>query len=214
MAVAAPWTARENRSVKKFDRIVFDTVGDLHIGQAAQEGLVVEAEPKVQSKISTVVRNGELRFSTIGEPLVTRVPIRYWLTVKSLSSIRMQGGGDVHAKKLVADTLRVTAEGSGDLAFESLEAESVEIELSGAGSISVSRGAAERLSVIISGSGDYEATQMMTRRARVSITGSGAVSVAASEELDARISGSGSIRYRGRPKVHEEVSGAGSVEPL
>ena len=211
-AVSASDLARESRPVSHFDRVVLRGVGDLIIEQTGKESLVVESERRLLPIISTEVERGVLYLDLKAPRVSTRHPIRYRLTVRTLSGLRAEGSGQISASTLAADSIEITLAGSSTLKIKSLEARTLAVRLDGSGSASIGQGAVSAQTIVLSGSADYEAPKLASKRTSVHISGSGDASVAAADTLTARISGAGEIRYWGSPKVKSEISGAGLVE--
>ena len=90
---AAVDVARESRSVAGFDRVELRAIGELVIDQGATESLVIEAEKSLVPKISTEVKGGTLYFDFTERQISTQKPIRYFLTIKNLTSVTSVGSG-------------------------------------------------------------------------------------------------------------------------
>src|SRR2546425_1408692 len=132
--------ARESRSVAGIDRVLLGTVGELEIPQAADEALVVEAEPRVLRQITTAVSQGTLTIDTTGGGFSTREPVRFLLRVKRLAAIASTASGSVHTAALAADHLRLELAGSGDMRVDALTARTLAVEMPGAGSMEIGSG--------------------------------------------------------------------------
>lgn len=205
---------REQRQVKGFNQVVLRGVGDLIITQADEESLVVEAEQALLPKISTEVKNGVLYFDFKARTISTQYPIRFFLTVKTLSSIRSEGSGDISAAQLNLGSLALDMKGSGSANLEALSAKQFTLKISGSGGVKVGGGALATQSITLNGSGDYAAELLASDKTRVRIGGSGSAIVAAKTTLTVQISGSGKVSYYGDPQVEQSITGAGSVEKL
>jgi hypothetical protein len=201
---------REQRAVSGFDRIVFHTVGELHIVQGDREALLIEAEPRVIPKVTTIVKDGALHIDLVGN-VSTQQPLRYHLTVKRLRGIVSEASGEINASRIQTDRLDVVLAGSGPLKIADLAAETFQVRVTGSADVSIS-GVVRGQSVAIEGSGEYAADRLMSRLARIVITGSGSARVSAAEELTVEIAGSGTVTYIGNPRVRQQITGAGSVE--
>src|SRR5215510_6773011 len=66
---------RETRPVNGIERVVLRSVGELEITQGADEALVVEAEPRLLSRITTTVSQGTLTIDTAGGNFQTQQPL-------------------------------------------------------------------------------------------------------------------------------------------
>jgi hypothetical protein len=211
MASEAADTILERRDVAAFDRVVVRAIGDLHIEQGDKEGLIVQAEPRAVTKITTVVKGGTLYIEMNG-PVKTRERIRYHLTVKRLRGVVSDGCNDILAAgPLRAEDLEVVATGSGAVKIKHLVAETLRVRMTGASDVKVS-GTVREQAVTIEGSGEYAAERLDSRRARVVVGGAGHARVSASDELAVEISGAGDVMYFGNPRVRQKTTGVGSVE--
>ena len=208
---AAVATRSEERAVQGFDRVQWLLAGELRIEQGAQERLVVEAEPAVLARIVTEVQQRRLSIRFAPGRIETKLPIRVHLVVAELKALELNGAGDVELGALRSNELRIVQAGSSELRLERLDAALLDLELRGSGNVRIDAGAVQTQRVTLRGSGDYAAPHLQSRNAEVSIDGSGDALVAVSETLNARIRGSGDIRYRGKPQVARQVSGAGEV---
>jgi hypothetical protein len=205
----------ETRDVSGFTGVSLETIGDLYIEVGEQEGLLIEAEESLIPYIETEVQNDVLEIGTAsGVNLRPSEPIRFYLTVEELDSIKLAGSGDIEAPDLEAGRFSVTISGSGEVDMGDLYADSLEIAISGSGDLEISGGEVEDQEISISGSGGYDARDMQSAEARLHISGSGSAVVWVSERLDASISGSGTVRYVGSPAVEVRASGSGSVEQI
>ena len=210
----------ESREVSNFDRVALRDYGELVITQGEQESLTVEAHPDILPKIQTEVRDGQLVIKISGSWLdrlgdafstgLTRLRIKYNLTVKKLTSLEIAGAASVKATDIETDRLALRLSGAGDVKIESLTAEALEVDMPGAGAIKVSGKVGEQR-IAMSGAGSYSAPKLESSRASVELRGAGQATVWAVEDLDAAIRGLGSVEYYGNPTVKKSVSGIGSV---
>jgi hypothetical protein len=201
----------EERDISNVEAVTLSFVGDLRITQGDEEKLVITGDDNVLPLITTEVRDGMLTIgskSTLGVPMVTQ--LRYDLTVRDLSSLKLSGAGNTEMDGLQTGDLAVTVSGAGNLVIAGLQADRVTAKLSGVGNVELS-GEAARQSVTLSGAGNYNAGDLQTGAADVSLTGLGSAEVWATESLNATISGAGSIEYFGNPEVNSDVTGLGQV---
>jgi hypothetical protein len=224
--------AEEERPVSGLTGVELATFGDLSIQVGDKEELRIEAEHNLMRYIETDLRNGTLVIKTRnGVSLRNRRPVRYFLTVKELESIKISGSGDVEAADLEArrfdattngsgdlkmgdldtDTLQVRLSGSGDMAMYDLRAEALEVEITGSGVLDIAGGQVERQAVTVTGSGDYRARGLESAEAEVRLTGSGAATMRVEDDLKVTITGSGDLHYVGDPRVDSKATGSGDV---
>ena len=183
--------AVEPRDVSGFDEVELSGIGNLSIRQTGTESLSVEAEEDVLPKIRTEVVNNRLIIGP--EPntsIRTTEPIDYDLTVEDLQALTLSGSGNIDARDISTDMLRIDISGSGDIAAS---------------------GRADAQKISISGSGTYRAEDLESDRVEIDVEGAGSAVVNVSDALDARVTGAGSVEYVGDPAVEQDVSGAGRV---
>lgn len=203
--------SRRTQLIQAFNAIELDGVGELHVVQGEAIALVIEAEPRLLSALSASVENGVLRFDYGPRPIFTTEPIRFLLTVRELTHLRLGGSGDCQIKGLRTPNLNAEISGSGSLTIDELDTREWVADLAGSGSMTIG-GKTHRQKVSISGAGDYQGARLHSENADASIEGAGTIELSVAQQLVASIGGSGEIRYHGKPALLSRVSGAGSIE--
>ena len=210
----------ENREIKDVRRITLKDYGHLFISQGNDESLRIEAEPEVLSTVNTRVRDGELildidngwlgkAWSAVASAVEGRV-LKYYLMVKSLDSIYVQGAATVKMQGLKTESLYITLKGAGELTLSGLDIGLIDAVLPGAGRINLS-GKTDRLQVSMKGAGSFDAPQLESREARIALRGVGKATVFVTSQLDATVEGIGVIDYYGRPTLIQNVTGLGKI---
>ncbi|MBN2149660.1 MAG: DUF2807 domain-containing protein [Anaerolineales bacterium] len=205
--------ATETRPVSGFDRLSLSGMGEIILTQGDEEALEIEAEDNLIPYIKTEVRQDTLYISydNINHPIISPTrPIRFYLSVKELSGIKISGSGTVEAQSLSTDELELAISGSGEASIAQLTASALAVKISGSGKIEIGGQVGEQ-SLSISGSGKCNNVSLESQDTTITVTGSGKAEVWASETLDVRISGSGEVRYSGTPQVSQTISGSGRV---
>lgn len=134
------------------------------------------------------------------------------LHLPAINSLDVSGAGKVSLlTPFKADHFSLGMSGAGTIVIDRIEANSFDADLSGAADLKLNAGIVEKASYELSGSGNIDAMNVEHRSAKVDISGAADASLNVSEVLDAEISGAGSIRYKGRPKINQDVSGAGRL---
>lgn len=127
----------EERAVVNFSRISLQGVGSMVIEEGESESLVVKADEAVFSKIETSVSNGELTLK-FKNPLFQIlfwggvVDIEYFITVKDIDSIIIDGSGSVISSGIRTDSLEVSINGSGEVDLN-IEVEEFVARINGSG---------------------------------------------------------------------------------
>ncbi len=221
---AGPWAPvagsgrliTENRPVGSFDRISLRGSSQLVVQQTGIEGVTVRADDNLiryaRAKVSGRTLRLGLKPST-DLSLEPSQPVIYFVSVKQLARVDLQGSGSVHIKTWKTKRGRVTISGSGQVAIDVIDTRDFAAELTGSGSLQA-RGTAERQVIKLSGSGHYEAAGLASAAARVAISGSGTAVVHAQQQLDVRLSGSAVVHFLGNPQLSTNVNGSGKVEPV
>jgi hypothetical protein len=204
------------RNTGDFNKLHFDGAYTVFVEQGQTCSVKIEAEPKLLAKVTTEVKNNNLKVDTKNGGWFCcwghgREDIKVYITVKDLKSIVIDGSADLAGKgKFVCDTLELSISGSGDINLE-LETKVLETAISGSGDVKLT-GKAQSFSAAIAGSGDIKAFDLISEKCEVSIAGSGDCQVNAVQELEVSIAGSGEVAYKGNPaKVNNSVSGSGEV---
>jgi hypothetical protein len=224
----------ETRQVRNFDQVELQGIGELYVTQGDEESLRIEAEDNLIPYITTEVHGKtlEIGFETMVSVWPHR-PVKYYLTLKDVSALRLSGSGNIRAERLAADqlelgvsgsgnlivnelaakTLTNSVSGSGDLRVDTLKADSVKTTISGSGTCDLS-GETDEQSARVSGSGDYLASDLQSGSASVHIAGSGNAQTWVTENLNINVAGSGDVEYYGTPSVNQQVAGSGHVTGL
>ena len=182
----------EPREVSGFTEVQLSGSGEVRVEVGPAESVTVEAEDNLLPLLETRVMDGRLTLGTKRNVSISPTrPIRYQVTMKSLTAIGVSGSGKFHVTGVDSDHLTADISGSGSATLA---------------------GRARDVRLGVSGSGDYDAAGLACRTVDVNISGSGSATVNASERVTAHISGSGSVHYLGDPStVQQHVSGSGSI---
>ena len=205
----------EDRPVSGISGVALTTVGELIIEMGDQESLRIEAEDNLLQYFQTTVSGGVLTIETEpGVSINARKPVRYFLTVKSMESIRTSSSGNVSATALDTGNLTVEITSSGEVELASLAASSLEVRLSSSGNLSIRGGQVTAQEVKVSSSGDYEAGDLRSSSATVDLSSSGSATIWVSDSLDANLSSSGNLKYYGSPSADVNASSSGEAKNL
>lgn len=202
----------ETRDVSGFTEVSLEVPSTLYIEQGDTESLTIEADDNILELIESEVVGSRLTLGikpSFSLNLGSR--IKFYLTVKDLNAVSINGSGRVEAGELTSTDLKLSISGSGDYVIEQLTADRLETNIDGSGKIIVA-GQAPELDVHISGSGNFNCPDLAAQNATVRIDGSGSVTLWPSDSLDIRISGSGTVRYYGTPSITQSISGSGSIK--
>ena len=204
----------ETRDVRDFSKVRLAGFGRLHIERGDTESLRIEAEDNFLQYITTEVKDGELDIRWQKNIVATSLkPINFYLTVKTLDTITLDGAGDIEAPDMRAETFTVNANGAGNFQLPDLGADTLNVTINGAGNVTVTGEVAEQ-TIKINGLGNYQARDLWSTTAKVDINAAGSATVRVSDKLDATINGAGSINYYGNPTVSQRVAGLGRINRI
>jgi len=201
----------QTKSVKGVNDVSLDGTGTLIIQQGNQESLIIQAEdniiPHIQSNVNG--KNLSLGYDT-NTPISTKT-VKYYLTVKDLSSISISGAGKVETGGFKTQNLIISINGAGEGNMSNLNINKLTVNLSGADKMTMA-GTATDQTITISGDGDYQAKDLKSQSTIITINGAGKGILNVSNVLKAIINGSGSISYLGNPQVSQQINGAGTIK--
>jgi hypothetical protein len=215
-------SVRERHDVAAFDAVELRYFGQVHLQHGDACGLEIEGDPDVVPKVRSEVRDGTLLLEvgenwldrlTSGLLLVANRPLKYTVTLPSLSAVAVSGSGDVRGEGWSGERLKLRVSGQSEMDLTRLTYGALDLVVSGRGKIRLS-GTADETRCTISGSADIEAGGLAAHTAQIKVAGQGNVELRVSDRLDVRIAGLGNVKYHGDPTVKQVISGAGSVEQL
>jgi len=200
--------------VSGFNKVELNGIGDLIIEQGSKEGLRIKCEenflPYIEVSVSDDTLVIDLKHHISFDP---SNDITYYLSVKDLSSVELNGVGDIVINNLETSNLDVASNGVGDITITDLLADNVGVALAGIGDIRL-EGKVVSQSVSLSGTGDYKGKKLESQTAEVTISGMGTAGVRVSDSLKATISGTGSLNYIGDPQIEQNISGLGEINKV
>jgi hypothetical protein len=210
--------AAENRPVGGFSAVALLGSGEVVLTQGATEGVTVEADDNLLQYVRTDVRGGtlELGFDDAGwrERYQPSRPIRFLVSLRTVSALDLAGAGSLTATQLDAEALTLALNGAGDITLAGLAAETLRASLSGTGNIALA-GRVDGQEVQLSGAGDYQAGDLESQHAEVALSGTGEITLWVRQALDVTLSGTGAVNYFGQPTLgRREITGVGDINPM
>lgn len=202
----------ETRPVGGFHAVALGVHAKLDLRQDGSEGLSITGDDNIILLVETVVEDGTLKVRwKKGTESTSYKDLSLVVHAKNVDGIALAGSGEIDAKMLQSDNLRVSLAGSGRMAVDALKADALRASIDGSGELIVA-GRVESVAASVAGSGRLAAAKLESRTANVTVAGSGTAAIAASETLNAKVAGSATIRYYGNPRVTSTVAGSGSVK--
>ena len=144
-------------------------------------------------------------------------PTQCKVSITMPALIKLQTAGSLTAVissfNMPKDSMSIDISGSGNITARDITVNTLKVDVSGSADFSAT-GKAENMIADISGSGDIKTTDFETEKADISISGSGSAKVWITRHLKADIRGSGSVRYKGNPVIETKSSGSGRISSL
>ncbi|MEM9621870.1 MAG: head GIN domain-containing protein [Pseudomonadota bacterium] len=216
-----------------FDRVHYQLPYDVEF--VLSDAPFVEASGGSLEDIRITVRRGELTLSQsrgwLSWMIADADDLRLTIGYTQLDGIILSGSGDVYARELDSDQIKLSVRGSGVMEAEQVSANDLHLLSSGSGDIILHdvdvdtlnsaikgsgdiqlRGTTNNFELSIQGSGDYLADKLRAQETQLSIQGSGDVTLWSEHSLDVSIMGSGNVTYYGNPRVTRSILGSGRVQ--
>ena len=144
-------------------------------------------------------------------------PTQCKVSITMPALIKLQTAGSLTAIissfNMAKDSMSIDIAGSGNITARDITVNTLKVDVSGSADFSAT-GKAENMIADVSGSGDIKTTDFETEKADISISGSGSAKVWVTRHLKADIGGSGSVRYKGNPVIETKSSGSGRISSL
>ena len=144
-------------------------------------------------------------------------PTQCKVSITMPALIKLQTAGSLTAIissfNMAKDSMSIDIAGSGNITARDIMVNTLKVDVSGSADFSATE-KAENMIADISGSGDIKTTDFETEKADISISGSGSAKVWVTRHLKADIGGSGSVRYKGNPVIETKSSGSGRISSL
>lgn len=162
--------------VSDIERVALTTIGELTIELGDEESLRIECDDNLQEYITVEMKSGEL---VIGKDnnvqLRPKKPIRYFLTAKQLSGIRLSSSGKAKCPSIESDSFTVRISSSGDLVMDGISAKTADIHISSSGDAHIESVKADDIEIHASSSGDAVISSLSAQALLAEISSSGFV---------------------------------------
>jgi hypothetical protein len=203
----------EARSVRGFNQVEINGIGQLALTQGNQDSLAIEGDDNILPLLTSQVSDGVLHLGAKdGTTIRPSVPIVYHLTMRDIAGIQQTGLANIEAGSIESDHLHLSVGGPGSIKIGQLHAQSLAVATGGSGSMSLAGNVGDQRVQVV-GAGDYRADQLWSQDARVAIQGSANCAVRVAGTLAASIVGAGTITYAGAPSISRQIVGVGTVTP-
>ncbi|MFT4660136.1 MAG: hypothetical protein ACI8XB_000394 [Patiriisocius sp.] len=204
----------EFREVAEFEKVILEGSMDIVITQDETYDLKVVAGENKMPFIKTKVTGNTLRVYEKNNHVHSTNHDKVYISKSYLSSVTLDGSGDIDGGGLFGDDIDISIDGSGDITLDLEMEDKVYCEIDGSGDMLLT-GTAEELELELNGSGSLDARHFPVNFAYIMIHGSGEARVHALELLDVSIQGSGDVYYVGSPgTLTVDINGSGGIGPL
>jgi predicted small secreted protein len=198
-----------NRTISSFNELVVEVPANVTIVISDSVQCVISAQKNIADVIETSIEGDQLSIISKQRFRATK-PINIVLTVRSISSIRVDGSGDINSINTIkGDELDLNINGSGGVDVTA-EVNDLRTKINGSGDIKIS-GKVSTHKGQINGSGNFLGTELLSEETKLSINGSGDAKINAGSMLDVTIVGSGNVIYEGTPTIRTKITGSGEV---
>jgi hypothetical protein len=202
--------ARKKYETGKFTGLFLEGAYGVELIQGNNPSLEVSvSDPKAFDYIKVTNNNGLLHLHVDRKPFdFTRITLH--VKFKDLSYLRIFGSIKLETRGFLdLNDLEMLLEGGAKV---SLQAKARQVTIDNKGGVLVElQGVAESLQVRLAGTGHVNAGELRARDVKFRIEGVGTGKVFATDYLEATIKGAGKIRYKGDPRVIQDIDGLGSV---
>ncbi len=209
----------ESYNVRDFGGVEMATICDLYIKIGQEPALTIEAEDNLIPYFIVEVQGDILKIrNEPGVMLRPQRPVKCYLTVESLETIKLSGSGNITAPDLNAEELTVILSGSGNITMKNVNMDTFTARISGSGNIGLADVEAQKVVMSVGGSGDIKAGSVNAGSLDVDISGSGNVELARGkvETQILVIGGSGNYKAKeiesAKSRVHISGCGAATIE--
>ncbi len=159
-----------------FSAIELNGAADIHLSQAPDCAVRVEANEEVFQYIDFHVKDGVLILGSIDNVTIMAEEYDIYVGLPEVTDIRVNGAVDLEMQSGYQSDkgLSIEINGAGDCEFSALSLPSLEIELNGAGDIDAKALQLGMLSIEVNGAGKAEVSGQADK-ARLSVNGAGSV---------------------------------------
>lgn len=183
---------------------------DVHVTQANEASIRVEADENIIELIGTDIENGVLKIHAV-ENIGRASSKKVYVSVPTIEELKTSSGADLRVENPVkTDRISLKSSSGSDILVE-VNAHSVFCDSSSGAEIKVT-GTAKTIEAEASSGSEVDANGLTTEEAYAKASSGGSVSVNATEKVEARSSSGGDIYYSGNPRVvHKNNSVSGNV---
>lgn len=205
-----------NYKVLTFDKLNISTVADVYYTQSqagSPTSVEVYGPDNIVDLIQLSIKDGELTIEMDKMKQVKNIKnMKITISSPELYALNFRGVGNIFIEDgLKSSTLSIRYSGVGNMKAKSLDCESLKVSATGVGDINLS-GTAARADLSSDGVGNIEAFDLVCKDLTASVGGVGNISCHATQSIVANAKGIGNISYKGNPADKRlEKKGIGSI---
>jgi Putative auto-transporter adhesin, head GIN domain len=212
IGASSPSMAAERTTrLSPFDKLELSVPAHYVIVNGGAPSVRIITSSDVLKKIAVEQYSDKVRIFVLDH--IQAQELRIEVTTVGLKYLDLEGAGDVEAKGFDGPDFTLHIGGASNLTLTSLKVNKFKLDISGSGSVNVS-GQALTQEVKMNGAAQYRATELISDKVKLRVEGASDVEVFARDRLDVAVSGASSVRYRGDPKVTEDIEGAASITKM
>ncbi len=212
-ATADPKNIAKKKDLPYFNSINLGGVGDLHIKQADQQSLIVEADEKLLPLIKVSVKDKTLYLDMKDASKYTQAKINYYLNINQVETISSSSSASIFIEEGLESNLLNFAISNLGQANIKIKAKKFVARIDGGAKITV-QGVADEQDIQITGAGEFEGTKLLGNNATVQVNGNGIVKTHVAKTLSLNLPDQGTVRYCGKPVLTQKVSDTANVTPF
>lgn len=163
---------RASRQVQAFTKVDLLAAGEIHLSQADEFSLIIEAEDSILDYLTTEVENGVLRLDVEKDRNITsKRSIRYFITMPKIEVIRVSGGGKLFSESIVGAAFLLDIAGAADIEIAKIEVNAFTFDVKGAGKATIGELKAQGISFDVKGTLDLKLPALTAEAVTTNIAG-------------------------------------------
>lgn len=208
-------TATRNFTVTGFNKIRVEGAYNVEVRTGRGPSAQATGDARALDQLSVQVQGTTLVIKTdhsnwTGWPGEQAGGASLIVTTPVLSSVALNGSGDISISRMAAARVDIAIAGSGDVAVTSIATDRLRLDVMGSGKAALAGEAATGL-VTVQGAGGVEAAGLKIADVDVTVAGSGDVALSAKRSAKVKASGSGNVVIGGKIACAVSSVGAGQV---
>lgn len=207
-----PSQPQDNIEIKNIKNINLGDATNLNLSQNEVEKLEISAPEDLLPKIKGIVKEDTITLG-VNDAITRSHEITFTLQVKDLSTLNVSGASKATVDTFNTTDLSINISGASTLNFTSLNGNLLTLDTNGASTANIS-GTVTDQNATISGGSTYSAQDLESNNVVIDESGASNATVWAKEILDATLSGASNLKYKGSPKISQNLSGDSEITQL